>query len=235
MPPRENVPFSNCFVVPTGILEADRGFMAKQALLILGIVAIFGICLPWYKGLDFLDPVIIAAYALLAVFFVAPASAEAFAGRNPTPRSEILRRSGTLLAYGWGIALMVLAAGLISVNFKMWHGHALMPKTSFLVAVLLLGLTLSAVVIAISAILARRMTARTIKGILRLAFLAILIAVGFGNRLLPDQTRYRIGDQLTTEGIQRWAFSGSLVLAIAAALMFSWLVRNAQPAVGPER
>ncbi len=206
--------------------------MAKQALLILGIVAVFGICLPWYKGLDFLDPVIITAYALLAVFFVAPASAEAFAGQHPTPRAEILRRSGTLLAYGWGIALLVLAAGLASVNFKMWHGHPLMPESPFLVAVLLLGLTLSAVVIATSAFMARRMTAKAIKGILRLTFLVILIAVGFGNRLLPDQTRYRIGDELTTDGIEHMAFFSSAVLAIVAALMFFWLVRKAQPTGG---
>ena len=67
--------------------------MAKQALLILGIVVIFGIGLPWYKGLDFLDPVIIAAYALLAVFFVAPAGAEAFAGHQATSPAELLRLS----------------------------------------------------------------------------------------------------------------------------------------------
>jgi len=200
--------------------------MAKQALLILGIVVVFGIGVPWYKGLDFLDPVIITAYALLAVFFVAPASAEAFAGAEPAPSSEILRRSGTLLAYGWGIAVLVLVAGLTSVNFKMWHGHPLLPETSFLVAVLLLSFTLSALVIAVSAVLARRMTARTIKGVLRVTFIVVLIAIGFGNRLLSDQTRYRIGDHLTTEGIQSFALSSSGVLAIATALMFVWGIRR---------
>jgi hypothetical protein len=208
--------------------------MAKQALLILGIVVVFGICLPWYKGLDFLDPVIIAAYALLAVFFVAPASAEAFAGqeRSTTP-IDFLRRSGTLLAYGWGIAVLVLAAGLTSVNFRMWHGHPLVPAPSFLIAVLLLGLTLSADIIALSAVLARRMTAKSIKVVFRLAFLVILIGVGFGNRLLPDQTRYRIGDYMTTEGIQSFAFTSAAILAIAAALMCFWLLRSGTARVFP--
>lgn len=200
--------------------------MAQQALLILGIVVVFGIGLPWYKGLDFLDPVIITAYALLAVFFVAPASAEAFTSQEPSTPSDFLRRSATLLAYGWGIAVLVLAAGLTSVNLRMWHGHPLLPAASFLIAVLLLGLTLSADVIAVSAVLARRMTAKTIKGVFRLAFLVILIAVGFGNRLLPDQTRYRIGDHLTTEGIRAFAFSSAAVLAIAAAVIFAWLFRK---------
>jgi hypothetical protein len=206
--------------------------MAKQALLILGIVVVFGICLPWYKGLDFLDPVIIAAYALLAVFFVAPASAEAFAGHQATSSTEFLRRCGTLLAYGWGIAVLVLAAGLTSVNFRMWHGHPLLPAGSFLVAVLLLALTLSAVVIVLSALLARRMTAKSIKGFFRLVFLVALLVIGFGNRLLPDQTRYRLGDILTTEGIQTFAFSSAAVLAIAAALIFFWVVRSAPRTTG---
>jgi hypothetical protein len=206
--------------------------MAKQALLILGIVVVFGIGLPWYKGLDFLDPVIIAAYALLALFFVAPASAEAFADHEPPNPTELLRRSLTLLAYGWGIAVLVLAAGLTTVNIRMWHGHPLLPATSFLIAVLLLALVSSADVVALSAILAPRMTAKSIKGMFRLAFLVILVAIGFGNRMLPDQTRYRIGDYLTTEGIQGFAFSSAAVLAIAAALMFLWLVRSSRPLAG---
>jgi hypothetical protein len=176
--------------------------------------------------------VIIAAYALLAVFFVAPASAEAFAGHEATSPTELLRRCGTLLAYGWGIAVLVLAAGLVSVNFRMWHGHPLLPAGSFLIAVLLLALTLSAVVIALSALLARRMTAKTIKGFFRLVFLVALLGIGFGNRLLPDQTRYRLGDILTTEGIQSFAFSSAAVLAIAAALMFLWVVRSAPRTTG---
>jgi hypothetical protein len=202
--------------------------VAKQALLILGIVIVFGIALPWYKGLDFLDPVFIAVYALLALFFVGPASAEAFAGEEPvTNAPEILRRSGTVLGYGWGIALLLLFAGMTSVNFKEWHGQPLLPPASFLIAVLLLSLTLSAVVVALSALLARRMTARAIKGMLRLIFLVVLIGVGFGNRLLPDQTRYRIGDYLTTTGIRDFAFSSSVVLGLAAAGLFFWVVRTA--------
>ena len=54
--------------------------MAKQALIILFTVLAFGILVPWYKGFTFLDPRMLAAYGLLAVLFVAPASAESFAG-----------------------------------------------------------------------------------------------------------------------------------------------------------
>ncbi len=50
--------------------------MAMQALVILMGVIAFGILVPLYKGFGFLDPRIIAAYACLALLFVAPPSAE---------------------------------------------------------------------------------------------------------------------------------------------------------------
>jgi hypothetical protein len=70
--------------------------MARQAVVILVVVAAFGILVPLYKGIGFLDSRIVAAYACLALLFVAPASAEsckiALAGcatKNATIRSVL--------------------------------------------------------------------------------------------------------------------------------------------------
>jgi hypothetical protein len=82
-----------------GILVRRR--MAKQALVILFTVLAFGILVPWYKGFTFLDPRMVAAYGCLAVLFVAPASAEAFAGeRNPASSGAILGRLVALIGFG---------------------------------------------------------------------------------------------------------------------------------------
>ena len=53
--------------------------MARQAVVILFTVLAFGILVPWYKGFTFLDPRVLLAYGLLALLFVAPASAESAA------------------------------------------------------------------------------------------------------------------------------------------------------------
>ena len=76
--------------------------MARQALVILIVVIAFGILVPIYKGFGFLDPRIIAAYACLALLFVAPASAELAARTEKAPGSGILGRIGIIVAWGWG-------------------------------------------------------------------------------------------------------------------------------------
>ncbi len=67
--------------------------MARQALVILIVVIAFGILVPIYKGFAFLDPRIIAAYACLALLFVAPASAELATGEPRGPHSRQGSRS----------------------------------------------------------------------------------------------------------------------------------------------
>lgn len=50
----------------------------RVILVHVALVAVFGVFLPWMKGIDFLDSVMTAAYACLGVLFAAPAAAQAF-------------------------------------------------------------------------------------------------------------------------------------------------------------
>ena len=54
------------------------------------VIGVFGIFLPWQKGRDFLDAVILGAYACLGVVFAAPAAAAEFE-RVPTIRTALAR------------------------------------------------------------------------------------------------------------------------------------------------
>ena len=77
--------------------------MARQALVVLMVVIVFGTLVPIYKGIGFLDPRIIAAYACLALLFVAPASAELAATRGKgAPASGILGRIAIIGVSGRG-------------------------------------------------------------------------------------------------------------------------------------
>src|SRR6202011_3949971 len=123
--------------------------MARQALVILFTVLAFGIVVPWYKGFTFLDPRILLAYALLALLFVAPASAESAAahaskqsGENRSP-ARILTRIGLVVAYGWGVSVVILITALVTLNLANWRGTVLAPPAPFFSAVLLFSLTAS--------------------------------------------------------------------------------------------
>src|ERR1700730_15983564 len=98
--------------------------MAKQALIILAIVLVFGVLVPSYRGLGFLDPVTIVVYACMSLLFVAPTAAEAFGVPASTPSAaEILPRVGMILVYGLGASVIMLVSGLLTVNLVYMHGR----------------------------------------------------------------------------------------------------------------
>src|SRR5947209_20121584 len=107
--------------------------MAKQALIILAIVLVFGVLVPWFRGLSFLDSITVVVYACMSLLFVAPTAAEAFGTpvSRPSPM-DILPRTGMILAYGWGTSVLMLGAGILTVNFAHWQGRMLMPSVAML-------------------------------------------------------------------------------------------------------
>src|SRR5262245_14842024 len=73
-------------------LGPSRPGGARTVLIHVALLAVFGVFLPWQKGLDFLDSVITTAYASLGVLFAAPAAAQAFAeGRLDSPKAALAR------------------------------------------------------------------------------------------------------------------------------------------------
>ena len=201
--------------------------MAKQAILVLGFVVLFGIFLPWYRGLDFLDPVMIIAYSCLSLLFVAPASAEAFTSEREGPSSrETIRTSVMVLAFGWGLAVLVLITAIVTVNLTHWHGYVLAPSGRLLIAAFLLSLTASIVVIASCALLARRFSASSVKGFVRLGYLIVLALLAFSSRLLPEHARTIVAENMTSAGLTRLAFIASAVLAGIGTMLMVVAVRS---------
>ena len=200
--------------------------MAKQALIILFTVLAFGILVPWYKGFTFLDPRMLAAYGLLAVLFVAPASAESFAGeRDLASPGAILARLMVLIAFGWGITVLVLLTALATLNLSYWHGTLIAPPGQLFAAVILCSLTACAAVGTLGALLARTFSARVVKTILRFGFLLILLAF-VGSSRLPDAWQIWLEEHTTRRAITHLAWESSAVCAVAAALLLIPLLRK---------
>lgn len=201
--------------------------MAKQALIILAVVLVFGVLVPYYKGLEFLDPLVIVVYACMSLLFVVPASAEIFAVQPASP-AEVISRLGTILAYGWGSSVLMLAAGIVTVNVTNWHGRMLVPKASLLLSALLLGLAASVAVIAGTALLARRVGSRSAKAFLRIGFLALLLTAAFGFRYFPVDWRTAINRHMTTTGLMHFSLWACAAFTLAAAILVPRLLRGAK-------
>jgi hypothetical protein len=202
--------------------------MARQALVILLVVIAFGILVPIYKGFAFLDPRILSAYACLALLFVAPASAELAA----TNAAGLLGRIAIIIAWGWGVTVLILATALVTLNVMTRGGGFIAPPLLFLAAILVFSLSSSIAVAMLGAILARRFSAAQVKTILRTAFLVILLGLAFGSRFLPENVTLAIGDRFNTRrALTHLAWESSAVCAAIAALLLlvQWKTRPEGP------
>ncbi len=204
--------------------------MARQALVILIVVAAFGILVPLYKGFGFLDSRIIAAYACLALLFVAPASAELGAQGRTASAAAILGRIAVIVAWGWGVTVLILATAIVTLNLVARGGGLLAPACGFLAAVLTFSLSASIAIAILGAVLARRFSATAVKNILRIGFLVILLAIIFGSRVFPERVQLEILDHFNSRrALTRLAWESSIVSVVIGALLIPFL-RNARKA-----
>lgn len=202
--------------------------MARQALVILFVVIAFGILVPIYKGLGFLDPRIIAAYACLALLFVAPASAELAGtqGRDAAA-SAVLARIAIIVAWGWGITVLILATAIVTLNVMSRRGGFVSPPAEFLAAILTFSLSASVAVAMLSSVLARRFSAAQVKNILRAAFLIVLLMLAFGSRFLPESVTLALFDRFSTRrALTHLAWEASAICAGAAAVLLLLLFKT---------
>jgi len=201
--------------------------MARQALIVLIVVIVFGILMPIYKGFALLDPRVMAAYACLALLFVAPASAELGSATG-----NILGRIAIIVAWGWGITVLILGTALVTLNVLSWRGGFLIPPVEFITAVLLFSLCASIAIAMLAAVLTQRFTAAGVKTILRTAFLILLLALAFGSRFLPESVTLAIFDRFNTRrALTHLAWESSAVAAVLAAILLLLLLKT-RP-VGP--
>ena len=104
------------------------------------LIIVFGIALPWNKGLAFLDPLMLSAYGCLGALFTAWNAASGFQRGASVKKIEIGRVILSALLRGMGLVVILLAMGTATVNFGRSGSFAL-PLLDVLGEALLLGVT----------------------------------------------------------------------------------------------
>jgi hypothetical protein len=156
----------------------------RTVLLHLALIAIFGFVLPQRKGIEFLDPVIISAYACLGVIFAAPAAAVGFGKSRPQSMGEVSARASKAVAYGEGLALILLVAGLTTVNLgrkESWQW----PELDTLGESALFGLAGTVAIALLAGWVTLRFSERAAQLGMRALFLVLLLAFFSHSRRLP--------------------------------------------------
>ena len=154
-------------------------------LLHVALIAIFGVLLPRRKGIDFLDPVMISAYACMGVIFAAPAAAAAFAKSRPQSMREAFARAGKAAGYGEGLALIMLITGVMTVNFGR-RGRVRLPELDTLAESGLLGAAATIAVALFAGWMTLRFSAQMARMGMRVVFVFLLLAFFFRSSRLPE-------------------------------------------------
>src|SRR5215469_14775538 len=161
----------------TPVPEQPQSALVRYArtVFIYGLLLIaFGIFLPWRKGLDFFDPALLSAYACLGVVFAGPAAAQAFENQ-PESLAQALAWIGVAVGFGEGIAIAMLACGLMTVRLSMPY-LVFGPDLALLSGSILLGLTASIALAALAAWIALRYSSGTARLALRVVLFVLVVA-----------------------------------------------------------
>jgi hypothetical protein len=189
----------------------DTGWMRVLPVYLL-VIGIFGVFLPWQKGGDFLDSVILGAYACLGVVFAAPAATPEFE-KVPT----VLRALARVLIsvfYGELLAGAMLMLGITTVYVSRAGRIVVGPDLRSLSECAALGLMLSWAVSTAAVWISLRTSPRTAKTVSRLVFLGLLAAFYFRSGWLPSVALRGAGFALLTSillsvGLRTTLASGS--------------------------
>jgi hypothetical protein len=169
-------------------LRARLGFQSGGWIRVLPVyllvIGIFGVFLPWQKGGDFLDVVILGAYACLGVVFAAPAAAPEFE-RFPTVQ-KALARVVISVFYGELLAGAMLLLGITTVYVSRGGRIVVGPDLRSLAECAALGLTLSWAISTAAVGFSLRISPRAAKTGVRLVFLVLLAAFYLRSGWLPS-------------------------------------------------
>ncbi|HZS06584.1 MAG TPA: ABC transporter permease [Blastocatellia bacterium] len=188
-----------------------RSGLLPMLILPLGIMGVF---LPWQMGRAWVEsPLTPALWAWLPLMLTASLVADSFAGERERHTLETLLASRlpdrailfgkmcAVVGYGWGLTLLSVLIGLVTVNLIYGRGELLLyspPLTATIIALSLLGAWLSASAGVLVSL--RAATVRQAQQVLMITIMLLLFGPVYGLQALPDAWRARLAGWLTAGG-----------------------------------
>ena len=192
------------------------------------LIGVFGVFLPLQTGRDWIEsPQVLLYWVWVPIFLVSSIIADAFAGERErhtletllasrlSDRAILFGKTCAAVAYGWGLALISLLLGLVTLNIsERGDGLLMYPGTVALGAV---GLSLLSAWLAAGAgvlISLRAATVRQAQQMLSIGTLVLLFVPIFGIRALPPEAQARLFGLLEGGDVGLIAAIAVLVLAV---------------------
>lgn len=173
-------------------------------------VIVFGIFVPWRKGLDYFDPLLLLVSLLVPIVFVTPIATE--------DRAQVtsLARAGRAFLYSGVMTLLIAFHGIIVVNLTHWFGQVLLPPLSVFLSGMLTALAAEGCLALFTVWLHRWASAQRTRLAIRVLFLGLWMLYLYLFRFAPPELRSRIDEQMTSELLTAGLLKAAAVLGIAA-------------------
>lgn len=187
------------------------------------VAILFGVLVPYIKGIEYLDLFLLLPYSFLPLFFVVPMAVDAVFAlpRRGVPLAALFRAVGI----GWFIGVTVLWMGIATVSWR--AGRVVAPPVAVGLSLSVLSLFAAMCAGALSVRVANRAPdAPTAKGRLRIGFLLVLVAFFAIPRVFPEDTAAMLLDYLTPEGIVRATLLAAPLVALAVVALLTSVPRR---------
>jgi ABC-2 type transport system permease protein len=210
------------------VLLVRRDSVRGGILNLLIFVGVFGVFMPLQMGRDWVEsPMTLVLSVWVPLFAVAGVVADSFAGERERHTLETLLASrlsdrailfgkvGAAVAYGWGLTLISLLLGLVTVNLAQGQGELLLYPPLISLSGMMLSL-LGAGLAAGAGVLVslRASTLRQAQQTLSIALMLLLFVPVFGVQALPVEWRARLARTLMAADVTKIVFIVIVVLTI---------------------
>ncbi|WP_250123656.1 ABC transporter permease subunit [Chroococcidiopsis sp. CCMEE 29] len=209
----------------------QRGSLRSIMLSLLPSVVLFGVLLPSQVGHFWVEsPLLLGLWGWLPTLPVTAVIADAFAGERErhtletllaSPLSEqaiLFGKVGAVVGYGWGLTLLILLVGLVTVNVVDSNGELLLYPLHITLGGVVLGL-LTATLAASAGVLVSLRSATVRQAAQQLAFASIALTwiPIFGFSLLPSQVQTSLSESVMNANATQLFLIVVLVLAVLDA------------------
>ena len=181
------------------------------------VAILFGVVVPYIKGIEYLDLFLLLPYSFLSLFFVVPMVVDAvFASPDRgVPLAALFRAAGI----GWFSGICVVWLGIATVSLM--NGRPIAPPMAVGLSLAVMSLFGCVFVAALAAWTANRTDHASIaKGRLRIAFLLLLVLFFAVPRFLSEESVVSMLSYFTPEGIVRATLILAPLEALAAVALF---------------
>jgi len=217
------------------------GLRKEGGLLgVLIFVGVFGVFMPLQMGRAWVDsPVALSYFVWLPFFVVSTVIADSFAGERERhtletllasrlpDRAILLGKVGAAVGYSWGLTMMSMILGLISVNLVHGHGTLLLYPATAAWGSAALSLLVSILAANAGVLVSLRShTVKQAQQLLSLGFLLLVFVPLFGAKALPREWTGKLLAAVATAGPTKVLLvAGALLLGLDLAFLVTVLAR----------